>query len=484
MDEEKSSIRAFLFSVNRHKIVGGDIVLADRRKVTSIKQYNRFAWLNIGTILFGAIFIYMIITLFTYLTAKHTASYEVTVGSISGNYRYTALALKTETIIPAGYSGYVTYYARDGARIGADRTVCSIDEQLPAAAAAEMAAGTGEELSAIDRSQLRDELFAYSLNYSGSAFQEVYNLKANLQSILLNSSSSYSAATGGLVNLVNAPVSGFVVYTIDGMESLTEENISPDSFSKNQYRPVNVRLSGNAVRNGDDLFKLITGETWYLYFPISSDLKIKLQDRTSVRFRFLKDNTTFSAAFSVIENAYGSYGRITLKNSLVRYADDRYLEIELLMDSKKGLKIPSSAITERVFYRIPEEYVITNPDNSGEITFLRESYRTNGEAVVNYVTASVYAKVDGGCLVDTSLLNEGDYIQMANTSKKHKVTLSNLYTIQGVYNINQGYAQFRQVTVIDSNEEFCVVEPFSSYGLAAHDYIALNASEIQADEII
>jgi hypothetical protein len=173
-----------------------------------------------------------------------------------------------------------------------------------------------------------------------------------------------------------------------------------------------------------------------------------------------------------------------LKNSLVRYADDRYLEIELLMDSKKGLKIPSSAITERVFYRIPEEYVITNPDNSGEITFLRESYRTNGEAVVNYVTASVYAKVDGGCLVDTSLLNEGDYIQMANTSKKHKVTLSNLYTIQGVYNINQGYAQFRQVTVIDSNEEFCVVEPFSSYGLAAHDYIALNASEIQADEII
>ena len=87
MDEEKSSIRAFLFSVNRHKIVGGDIVLADRRKVTSIKQYNRFAWLNIGTILFGAIFIYMIITLFSYLTAKHTASYEVTVGSISGNYR-------------------------------------------------------------------------------------------------------------------------------------------------------------------------------------------------------------------------------------------------------------------------------------------------------------------------------------------------------------------------------------------------------------
>ena len=466
-------------------VVRGVPVLAERKKVTSIRTYHRFAWLNIGTILFGAIFIYMVITLFSYLTAKHTASYEVTTGTISGNYRYTALALKNETVIPAPYSGYVTYYARDGARISADATVCAIDEQLSTSAlVTEPSSASTDVLSASDRNELREELFAYSQNYSGSTFGEVYNLKANLQSILLNSRSVRASTAGGLVNLVNAPVSGFVVYSIDGMESLTEENITADSFSKNQYRPVNVRLTSDYVHSGDQLFKLITGETWYLYFPLSSDLKLRLQDRSTVRFRFLKDDTTFSASFAVVENDGGSYGRITLKNSLVRYADDRYLEIELLMDSKKGLKIPSSAITERVFYRIPEEYVITNPDHSGEITFLRETYRSNGEAVVNYVTASVYAKQDGGYLVDTALLKEGDYIQMPGTSKRHKVTQGNLVTIQGVYNINQGYAQFRQVTVIDSNEEFCVVEPYSSYGLAAHDFIALNASEVVADEII
>ena len=453
----------------------------DHNKVTSIKSYNRFSWLNIGTILFGAIFIYMVIAVFSYLTAKHIASYEVSYGSISGNYRYSALALKNETIVPASFNGYVTYYARDGIRVSADSTVCAINEHMTAEI---VPSDASEELSAQDKSQLRSELFSFSSRFSPGSFQEVYNLKANLSSILLNSSPAYAQSVGGMVNLVKAPMSGLVVYTIDQMENLTEEEISPETFNKNKYQPTNVRIAANSVKTGEPLFKLLTGETWYLYFPLSADLKIKLQDRSSIRFRFLKDDTTFSASFAVVENPNGAFGRITLKNSLIRYAADRFLEIELLMDSKKGLKIPTSAITERIFYRIPEEYVIPNPDNSSEVTFLRESYRSNGEAVVNYVTASVYAQVDNGYLVDTSLFNEGDYIQMANTTKRHKVTQANLYTIQGVYNINQGFAQFRQVTVIDSNEEFCVVEPYNIFGLAAHDFIALNASEITEDEII
>ncbi len=31
-------------------------------------------------------------------------------------------------------------------------------------------------------------------------------------------------------------------------------------------------------------------------------------------------------------------------------------------------------------------------------------------------------------------------------------------TLYGVYNINKGYAVFREVTIIDENEEYCIVE--------------------------
>ncbi len=37
-------------------------------------------------------------------------------------------------------------------------------------------------------------------------------------------------------------------------------------------------------------------------------------------------------------------------NSLVRYAKDRFIEIELLRIEQTGLKIPNSAITKKNFY--------------------------------------------------------------------------------------------------------------------------------------
>ena len=455
--------------------------MADQKKVTRLPRYSRFSWLNIGTLFFGLIFIYMVVYVATYLSTSRIPTYEVTEGSISGNYRYTALALKTETVIPADYSGYVTYYARNGARVFSDSTVCSVHEQKSAPENER----TLEELNDRERNILKDMSSSFALGFSDSSFQTVYNFKADLTSLMLKTAQVGDVLPGGLVNYVKAPLSGFVVFAVDGMEDLTENDLNASLFQTNEYRVNNLRLNNDRFKASDPLFKLITGETWNLYFPLSDQLRTKLQEVTGIRFRFLRENTTFSAAFSIVTAADGSsYGKITLKNSLVRFVTDRYVEIELLMDSRRGLKIPSSAITDKTFYRIPEEYVIINPDNSGEITFLHESYRGNGESMVNYVTASVYARQDGGYLIDPSLIEEGDYIQMPNTTKKHKVTTKNLVTIQGVYNVNQGFAQFRQVTVNDENEEFCIVEPYNIYGLAAHDFIVLDASKVNSGQIL
>ena len=102
--------------------------MADNHQNPKVTVYRRHSWLNIGTILFGAIFLYMVIAMINYLTATHITSYEVVAGTISGNYHYTALAMKTEQILNADYSGYVQYYARNEARVGAGMTICSIDE--------------------------------------------------------------------------------------------------------------------------------------------------------------------------------------------------------------------------------------------------------------------------------------------------------------------------------------------------------------------
>jgi hypothetical protein len=82
------------------------------------------------------------------------------------------------------------------------------------------------------------------------------------------------------------------------------------------------------------------------------------------------------------------------------------------------------------------------------------------------------------------VLKDGDYIIMPGTEKKYEISDDVKETIQGVYNINKGYAVFREVNIVDQNEEFCIVNPENTYGLSAHDRIALDASKVKEDEII
>ena len=453
--------------------------MAGRNSNKKIAKYRRYSMINIGTILFGVIFIYMIICIFLYVTAKHITSYEVTAGSIFGNYRYQALSLKSEEIISSTQSGKVTYYAREGAKDSSGMTICSLNEgNYDSSFDQEII-----ELSSDDVSKLKSAISSFTLNFDDSTYQNVYNFKADMESTVLQMAQSSDQSGVSILNQCNAPESGFVVYSIDGMEKLEETDITSDLFHQNNYHKTNLRLNAT-VKAGDDLYKLVTSENWALYFPLDSALATELEDRTTIRFRFLKDNNTFNAPFTMIQNGAEYFGKITLNNSLIRYVSDRYLEIELLMNRKTGLKIPTSAIAEKIFYKIPEDYVIPNNDTEDEITLLRETFNKDGSSVVRRITAKVYSRKDNYYLVDTSLFKEGDYVQMIDTSKKFQIQDSNIETIQGVYNINKGYAIFREVTIIDENEEFCIAEPNNVYGLAAHDYIVLDASTVDADDLV
>ena len=64
--------------------------------------------LNIGTMLFGVLFIYMLFSLVLYLTSSNIESYLVIAGPLSRNETYTGLAIRTETVCKADTSGYVS----------------------------------------------------------------------------------------------------------------------------------------------------------------------------------------------------------------------------------------------------------------------------------------------------------------------------------------------------------------------------------------
>lgn len=448
------------------------------KKNEKITKYKKYSFFNIGTLLFGIVFVYMVICIFMYLTETHITSYEVTRGSITGNYRFHAFSLREETVVNATQSGAVRYYVREGAKASAGSAVCSVNES----GTTTPISYSTFSMSSEEAKRIQNLLSSFTINFNSNAFQSTYDAKSNVQTALAEMLQGLEEAPAYVQNQCTAPQAGFVLYHTDGYESMTEAQITSEVFDQSSYHATSLRQNAT-VTAGNPVFKEVTSEEWALYFPLSEKLHTELVDVTKLQFRFLKDNVTFTAPFSIIQNGSEYFGKISMSNSLVRYASDRYLEIELIMNKKTGLKIPESALVQRDFYAIPEEYVIKNEGTDSEIT-LKVEYADSGET--SYLTANVY-KYDSEAktyLVDRRLLSLGDVILMDNSAKRKQLQPEDEETLYGVYNINKGYAVFREVTIIDENEEYCIVESNNTYGLAAYDYIVLKADEVTEDQIV
>lgn len=500
-----------------------------KKNSKKIVKYKKYIGINIGTLLFGIVFVYMMVCIVMYLTSTHIAPYEVKKGSLSGNYKYTALALKSETVVEAPESGAVTYYAREGTEIGKNGVICSINENgttrtertsassqttesasltestelsestTESSAETETTAESTDEkedalqttdtsesgtLSAADAKKLCAAAAGYASAFSGQNFQKAYDMKADVESAVLDlyTEDVYgNADEGSLFNVCRMDGPGIVVYSVDGFEDVKAEDVTTDMFSMKAYHKENLRLNGTA-KSGDPLYKLVTEDNWSLILPIDNKIVSELTDQSSVTIRFLKDGTTADATVSVVQNKNTYFAKLDMDHSVVRFASDRFLDIELLLNKKSGLKIPKTAIEQRNFYIIPQEYVISNNDDSNEVTVLVETYTNSGKSEQKYKTTTVYEKVDDNYYVDINEFSEGDYIVRKNSSNKYRI--EETASLQGVYNINKGYAVFREVTVIAENEEYCIVADDDTFGLAQYDHIALDADTVSDDQLL
>jgi hypothetical protein len=173
---------------------------------------------------------------------------------------------------------------------------------------------------------------------------------------------------------------------------------------------------------------------------------------------------------------------------MVRFADQRYIEVEFLIDDEVGLKIPNTAIVEKDFYLIPKEYLV---EEEGEQGFMKEVYDENGGSTVEFISMTLYYADDEYYYVDPNesdyttgknKLSAGNYLVLTDSQERYQVGTSR--SLQGVYNINKGYTQFRQISILYQNEEYTLVEQGTSYGLTVYDHIVLNGDTVDEEEII
>ena len=434
------------------------------------KHFN----ITIGTVIFGALFLYLIITVVLYLTAEHISSYQVTSGPLSQNETYTALALRSEEVVDATAGGYVSYYLGDSSKISQGGAVCGIGSTQNLL--------ENKTLTASDLQTLQEAASNFSQSYDGGDFSSVYDFKYTLDGKIL-STEDPSSLSG---TLVTSDSDGVVAYSCDGYETLTQEDITPEIFSEKSYRRTNLRTE-EQISAGDPLYRLIRSETWSIVIPVTDRQTVRLASHDTIQVKFLKDGQSETGQLSLFVSGDQRYVQITFTSGMIRYCNDRFLDVELVTNTRSGLKIPISAIVTKEFYTIPSSFQTVSGENS-EIGFLKEITDENGETTTTFVASTLYEEVtdeDTGesvYYVDMNDFQEGDVLIQPDSNARYTVGATG--TLEGVYCINRGYAVFRKIVIIDQNEEFCIVESGTSYGIAQYDYIVEDGTQVNENEIL
>lgn len=457
----------------------------------NIRAYRKPLNINIGIVCFLVIMFYLLISTIMYFTSKHVVGYQVKAGSLSVSNVYEGIALRNEIVVTGTDAGYINYYAREGEKVGSGNVVCTLDESGELQDLINKSSADGAStLSEQDLYEIKGDVVNFVSGFKSSKFLDVYDFKFNIEGAVLKYSNRQllsnlnelnSKYSSGLVSFCTAPESGVVVYSTDGYEGKSALEVEKSWFDKTAYEKKQL-ISNSIVSSGDVLYKLSDDENWSIIIPVERTRAEELLEEQYVRVRFLKNRYESWGKVEIIEGSdKNTYVELHFTNSMVTFVTDRFVDLELITDRQTGLKVPNSAIIEKQFFLIPTEFVTVGGSN-GNTGVLKETYGEDGSKKTEFIACSIYAEVNGEYYIDDDTLKVGDRIDKPNSVDAY--TISKVSNLTGVYNINKGYADFKQIEVLNSNDEYSIIRSNTEYGLVAYDYIVLDASSVDTDEFI
>ncbi|MCI8661554.1 MAG: hypothetical protein HFG54_15145 [Lachnospiraceae bacterium] len=470
---------------------GRDILRKKKKNSKNQAHYRHPININVGMIIFAIIFIYMTFCVYAYVKKEKIQFYEVMEGDIVTDHGYTGIILRDESVQYTDRAGYIHYYVREGKRAAVGSRIYSIDETGSLASFLAEKNENNAILTSENLSEVKRQLSSFTMNYSDLGYDMVYSLQSTLDASVseyvnfntLESLDSMIGETGALFWQVQAPVSGVVSYSIDQYEGFNAAQITAEDFDRSGYTK-EITKAGQRIAASDPVYKLVTSDNWSILFPISQDQIAEYEGKTSLHVIFNSRNLETNGAFSIITGADGnSYGKLDFNQYMVQFITDRYVSFEVETERTDGLKIPVTAVTTKDFYLIPLEYLAQSED-SRETGFLKESYSENG-ASTEFVPMTIYNSTEEYYYIEMgekSSLKAGDFVVKPDSTERYQIVSSD--SLQGVYNINKGYAVFKQIEILKSNEEYYTIRKGMSYGLSVYDHIVLDASTVYEGQLI
>ena len=171
------------------------------------------------------------------------------------------------------------------------------------------------------------------------------------------------------------------------------------------------------------------------------------------------------------------------------YLSSRFVEFNILDASVTGYKIPESSIVTKNFFVVPEKMlgsagssslnsvVVRTEDGIESILVTVYTYDPNPDnnLVIGEGQAYIYADALKAGMV---LVSEG--------TEQESFTLGIQTTVEGVYQINNGYCVFKPIVRLKNSLEttYVVVSSGVKGGMRPYDRILLDAANMNENEII
>ena len=479
-----------------------------REKTRGIRPSRQLGF-NIGLAVFAVFFLYMIVNVFAYLIRPKYQIYEVgAISNVIQDTSYQGLILRDEVVQTAPTTGYVNVYVREGTRASVGNTVCLMDENGRYTEMLKSGLSQGESNLTRDQlSSLKYKLGSFSASYRSVRFQEIYDIKYNLENQLLSylNADTLNQIADVAVNIsylktVTAEESGVVEYYTDGLETLTEDRLTIGNFVESKIRR-NALTSGTMVERGSPIYKTIRSEKWNIYLPLTAEDQAAFTGQKKIWLLFHDSNLEVQADFSLFTASDGTtLGRCELTDYMVQWANKRFVSVSVMKSrlplpktddgqviEKNGLKIPKSSVVTKEFYVVPLSYGTRG--GNGTTTGFMQVYSSADTSGDNIVNPTIRARSDTYYYLDMNSVEPGTIFVKTTESQDDAervptYIVGSTATLQGVYNVNKGYAYFRPITILDENADYYIIREGQPYGLNVYDHILLNGAAANDGDIL
>ena len=455
-----------------------------KEKAVPLGSYKRKREFNIGLVIFVVIFIYLFATVFMYTTRQRISIYEVRLGSISRDTTYLGVALREETVVSSELGGYIYYLQSPRSRVRYGSHLFAISPtqlQLDEAHMEELEEMHQDTRTDYQNLVLRSQHF--NENFSLQRFSLIYSFRDEILYVppeeiarrKIAEIDAIDTASYGLAEIVSASQDGILVLRIDGMEDVTKENFTAEIFDRANYEFTSLQ-DEMRVEAGNPAYKIVTSERWGIVIHIDHDMASYLGSMSWVNIRLELDQETLWAIPTIIRHGNQYFAYLSLDSAMVRYAEERFLNIELLLDEPQGLKIPRSAVIEKEFFLVPPRFISVN--EAGGLTV----YVLDGETAIPRTVTPYRVTPERYIYLDSLLFERGSHLVDLETGATF--TLRGTSSLPGVFNINRGYAIFRPITVLSENYEYFIVREGDPHGLVNFDRIVRDGRSVRELEVV